>query len=271
MDEILEKKKTEVELEGHGEDDPVVSAVPGETSTPTDVELTATEEIEPVNEVPELNSTPAAPVDEEPAEPELPEEPQPEAEPMANGRMFSQDEVNELMGQVRAETRDRTFKYIYGRYGVENEDGLDELIGNAQRYDTLKENADNERAAWNEERKGFKMHEDEFHKELCDLKEKIALMESGIDKERYEDAKFILKGKGLDITPETIANELATHPEWKKGEEEKKLYVPEPSQEPQPSIEVPEVPKILGNENSNMKAPDQSEEDVAMEKYFRLK
>lgn len=230
--EILEKK-TEEKIEGNL----------GDTSTPTE---------EPV---PELNNTPTP----EPVQEETPVEPE---------KTFTQDEVNSLMGQVRAETRDRTFKYIYGRYGVENEEGLDDLVGNAQRYDTLKETTDGEKAAWDEERKGYMADKDNYQKDLCELKEKIALMESGIDKDRYEDAKFILKGKGLEITAETIANELATHPEWKKTEE-KKVYTPEP--ESKPELKVPEVPNILGNENSNMKAPEKSEEDVAMEKYFKIK
>lgn len=243
--EILQKK-TEEELEEkkEGIDENVtedVSVESGETSTPN--------ETEPVAPVPELNNTPT------------PEPVADETAPTPTPKMFSQDEVNELMGQVRAETRDRTFKYVYGRYGVEDENGLDELIGNAQRYDTLKENTDAERNSWEEERRSR-------GSELCELKERLALLESGIDKDRYEDAKFILKGKGLEITPEAIANELATHPEWKKGEE-KKTYTPE---EPaKPEIKVPEVPNILGNEGSGMKAPEKSEEDVAMEKYFKIK
>lgn len=242
MDEILEKKTEEIEENMEG--------TPGDTSTPS--------ETEPV--VPQLNNTPTVAEDNLPAE---------DNNSIVEEKKFTQAEVNDLMGQVRAETRDRTFKYIYGRYGVDDEAGLDDLVGNAQRYDTLKENSDADRAAWEEERKGFQSHEDEYHKELCDLKEKIALMESGIDKDRYEDAKFILKGKGLEITAETIANELATHPEWKSSEE-KKTYTPE---EPvvKPEIKVPEVPNVLGNESSGMKAPEKSEEEVAMEKYFNLK
>jgi flagellar motility protein MotE (MotC chaperone) len=259
MDEkqILEKK-TEEELEekkeGADENAKDVSVALGETSTPN--------ETEPVAPVPELNNTPVP----EQATEEVVEEVNSDSTPTP--KMFTQDEVNNLMGQVRAETRDRTFKYIYGRYGVEDENGLDDLIGNAQRYDTLKENTDAERNSWDEERKGFLAERDSRSSELVELKERLALLESGIDKDRYEDAKFILKGKGLEITPETIANELATHPEWKKGEE-KKTYTPE---EPaKPEIKVPEVPNILGNEGSGMKAPEKSEEDVAMEKYFKIK
>ena len=228
VDELEEKKVENVE---------------GEDTTPITNE----------SPVPELNNTP------------VPEQ-QPEAP--AEEKRFTQEEVNDLMGHVRAETRDRTLKAVYGRYGVEDENGLDDLIGNAQRYDTLKENTDAERNSWEEERKGFLEERDSRGSELCELKERLALLESGIDKDRYEDAKFILKGKGLEITPETIANELATHPEWKRGEE-KKTYTPE---EPaKPEIKVPEVPNILGNEGSGLKAPEKSEEDVAMEKYFKIK
>ena len=248
MDEILEKKTEELEEKKVEEN--------GDDTTP----------IENGSEpVPELNSTP---VESEPDNAaDVPAEAEtPEATP-APEKTFTQDEVNNLMGQVRAETRDRTFKYIYGRYGVEDENGLDELIGNAQRYDTLKENTDSERHGWEEERKGYIAERDSRNSELCDLKERLALLESGIDKDRYEDAKFILKGKGLEITPETIAEELATHPEWKK--EEKKDYHPEDPVKPE--IKVPEVPNILGNEHSGKKAPEKSEEDLAMEKYFNIK
>ena len=219
----------------------------GLTSTP--------ENSEPV---PELNNTPTpAPADDNVINNDNNIAPVEE-------KMFTQDEVNNLMGQVRAETRDRTFNYIYGRYGVQNEDELDSLVGNSQRYDTLKENTDAERLSWEEERKGYIADHDNTQKELCDLKEHLALLESGIDKDRYDDAKFILKGKGLEITAETIADELATHPEWKKSEE-KKTYVPENPQ-PQPQIKVP---NNLGNETG--KAPQIDEEEMAMEKYFNLK
>jgi len=42
------------------------------------------------------------------------------------------------------------------------------------------------------------------------------MYDSNIAPERYEDAKLILSGKGLEITPENIKIELETHPEWKK-------------------------------------------------------
>ena len=45
---------------------------------------------------------------------------------------FTQSQVNEMVGKTRTETREKTLRYIYGRYGVKDEAELDELVGNAQ-------------------------------------------------------------------------------------------------------------------------------------------
>ncbi len=265
MDENLEKKPVLDENEGNIEP----TSAPEENSNLEEEEEEATPAPTPT---PELNNTPQPTPDTQEAltdpEPEpLPSDvaqgpaaPEGGAGPM---KMFTQEEVNDLMGHVRAETRDRTLKYIYGRYGVEDEGGLDDLVGNAQRYDTLKEESDANAVAWEQEKSNFTS-------EFEELKEKLALMESGIDKERYEDAKFIIKGKGQPLTVESITAELATHPEWKK-QEEKKVYTPEEPAQPQPQIKIPEVPNVLGNENVGSKAPQQSEEDLTMEKYYKIR
>ena len=210
---------------------------------------------------PEPAPTPAVP--DLSNEPEPQPEPEPEVEAQPQAKLFTQEEVNDLMGHVRAETRDRTLKYIYGRYGVEDESGMDDLVGNAQRYDTLKEESDAHAHEWAEKERNFTSDFEE-------LKEKLALMESGIDKDRYEDAKFIIKGKGQPLTVESITAELATHPEWKSSEE-KKVYTPEEPVQSQPQIKIPEVPNVLGNENSNVKPQGANEEDITMEKYFKIK
>jgi hypothetical protein len=94
------------------------------------------------------------------------------------------------------------------------------------------------------------------------MSETIALMQSGVDADRYEDVKLILKGKGLDVSLENIASELETHPEWKKVEEE-------PVKEPEPEKPAPVTRiKALGNEQKP--APQMSEEEEA-EKLFKLK
>ena len=137
-------------------------------------------------------------------------------------RTFTQEEVNELIGKTRNEARNRANSAYYGRYGVDNDDELNELVGRGQSYKVL---------------------EDKYNtnmSELESLRAENALLKSGIVPSRYDDVKFILKGKGLEITPETISQELVTHPEWVNsisGE------VSEP--QPQQSITTPTTPKMF--------------------------
>lgn len=53
-------------------------------------------------------------------------------------KLFTQSQVNDLVGKTRMETREQTYRAVYGRYGVEDEVSMDELVGNAQRYDTIR-------------------------------------------------------------------------------------------------------------------------------------
>ena len=178
------------------------------------------------------------------------EEPVVEPEPE---KTFTQSQVNDMIGKTRVETRNKTFEYIYGRYGVNDEAGLDDLVGNAQRFDSLKSEYDGERANWKHEA-------DARNDELLELKEKVALMESGIDRERYDDAKFILKGKGMEINADNIAAELNSHPECKK---EEKVYTPK--EEP-PASKI----SVLGNEKV-VPEHTETEEDYAMDKLFKVR
>jgi len=177
-------------------------------------------------------------------------------------KMFTQSQVDDIAGKTRLETREKTFRYIYDRYGVNSEEELDDLIGNAQRYDSLKEAYDSERAE-------AKMAKEASDNELRDIKEKVALLESGIDKDRYEDAKFILKGKGLDVTIDNIQSELATHPEWRKVEvaeskpaDNKFVKVSEGSVGQMPSEPVSKL-SVLGNE------PNADSEDVVSDEELK--
>lgn len=188
----------------------------------------------------------------EPATPAQPEMHEENGVFEAPTKTFTQSQVDDIAGRTRLETREKTFRYIYDRYGVKNEAELDNLIGNAQRYDTLNEQYENDKRSWQET-------DANRNNELAEVKERIALMESGIDKERYEDAKLILKGKGLEVNAENIANELNTHPEWRKAEPAPAPLTP---QEPESQISV------LGNE-VQQKEP-MSEEDYAMKHLFKL-
>lgn len=178
-------------------------------------------------------------------------------------KTFTQEEVNEIVGRTRMDTREKTFQYIYNRYGVNDEAGLDEVVGNAQRYDSLNEQYESDKKSW-------KNDADTKDKQLSDLSEQVALMQSGIDNSRYEDAKFILKGKGLPVTLENIKNEIATHPEWQKQENAPQGN-PNFAKTGEPTVPQSTEPKtkisVLGNDSSN--APVDDEEARAM-KLFKV-
>ena len=222
------------EIENEGE---------GQPTTPTEPTETSTEETGPAETEPE----PQVPVQEEAAEPNPDAQqvlPQPPVEPEIveeNGAMetsiktFTQDEVNKIVGDTRMRTREKTMAAVYGRYGCKNEEELDQLVSNAQRFETQKEEYEADKSAWETERS-------DAEKRLGEMSEEIALMKSGIKPEKYEDAKLIIKGKGLEVTTETIAKELESHPEWNK-EEPKKEETPE-MVKPEETTRI----KTLGNE-----------------------
>lgn len=215
---------------------------------------------EPVQEEPVTTeqSAPVEPVSQEPVqeqpvqtEPAIKEE---DGAVETSIKTFTQPELDKIVGDTRVRTREKTFKYIYDRYGVKDEAELDALVANAQRYDTQKEMYDNDKASWEHER-------DENSQKLADMSEQIALMQSNIAPERYEDAKLILKGKGMEVNLENIKAELETHPEWAK---EEAAPVPEPAPEPKPIMRI----KTLGNEAQP--AREESEEEQA-QKVFKMK
>ena len=108
------------------------------------------------------------------------------------------------------------------------------------------------------------------------MKERVALLESGIDKDRFEDARLILRGKGLEVTAENIAAELATHPEWKKQEMSpmmdaglpfKKNAAPNPAPQPDagPATKI-SIP-TLGNNSADNPQPELSERERALRMF----
>lgn len=185
---------------------------------------------------------------------------------MPTERTFTQSQVNDLVGRTRMETREQTFRAVYGRYGVEDEAGMDELVGTAQRYDTL-------RGEYDEARKGWEEADAARNGELATLKESIALLQSGIDRDRYDDAKAIIKSKGMEVTVESIESLLATHPEWKKanGSEPNPNFRPDPAGSPAPTQSgSPESTiRVLGNEGAP-NSDGMSEEEYAMKKLFKF-
>ncbi|MCR4661708.1 MAG: hypothetical protein K5765_06915 [Clostridia bacterium] len=176
-------------------------------------------------------------------------------------KVFTQSQVNEMVGNTRTETREKTFRYVYDRYGVKDEAELDELVGNAQALDSFKEKFETERAEW-------KKTGADRDKELMDVKEQVALLQSGIDSDRFEDAKLILRGKGLEVSLDNIKNEIATHPEWQKKVENENFVKTGESEikDTEPSSKI----SVLGNEVNGGDEPKNSEEDYVMNRMFKI-
>ena len=208
------------------------------------------------------------------AAPEQPEPPMVEENGMmeTSYKTFTQPEVDKMVGDTRVKTREKTFRYIYDRYGVNSEEELDSLVANAQRFETSRD-------MWNDEKRAMETERDESKKQIQDMSEQLALMQSEINPERYEDAKLILKGKGMDITLENIQSQLESHPEWKKTEEKEDLSASssssdavemgaEEGQESKPQPHIPVRIKTLGNETKPIPAPSEEEE---AERLFKMK
>lgn len=105
-------------------------------------------------------------------------------------KTFSQQEVNDIV-------RDRINR-VYNRYGLKDSKEMDKLVGKSQAYEVMKK-----RYA-------------EKKNQIAELMEKVAFMENDIEPTRYDDIRAYFKGKGIKFDNETLVNELATHPEWKR-------------------------------------------------------
>lgn len=172
-----------------------------------------------------------------------PEATEPPVEPEPPVRTFTQDEVNAIVGRVRQEARAKAREEyaaeLRERYGVGNDSEIDDLIGNGQRFDALSGEYDSQASA------------------LGELKAENALLKSGVPEDRFDDVKAILAYKGLEVTPENIAVELATHPEWGAGTQPAAVPQPpmpakpepQPQAQPQPPMRPnPSVVQKLGGE-----------------------
>jgi len=176
-------------------------------------------------------------------------------------KTFTQSQVDEIAGKARKEGRDKALKDTFSRYGVTSVEELDDLFGDAQRYDLSREE-------FTEKEKAWKTADEERNAELTSVKEKIALLESGIDKNRYEDAKLILRGKGLDVTAENIMAELATHPEWKPAVPSEQPKQISPELPPVRKVETKiTVPPTLGNNSSDNPEPELTERERALRMF----
>jgi hypothetical protein len=124
------------------------------------------------------------------------------ANPEKVEKMFTQGDVDKIVGKTRIEARERALNELRQKYGVDNDNELDDIFGRGQSYDMLNEDYEN------------------LLRELESVKSENALLKSKVRPDRWEDVKLILKGKNLEISEENITKESATHPEWKSGNPE---------------------------------------------------
>lgn len=274
------KEQTD-EVEGQG----AVSLNNSPTPTPEEEEAAGVENIDEETPLaPEEGTEPGLEPEAEPeatpGEPEAPEaatepDPTPEVEPEgvseteATQPKFTQSQVDEIAGKVRKETREKVMRDIFGRYGVNSAEELDNLMGDAQRYGLARDEFTAKETEW-------KAADEARNQELVAVKEDVALLRSGIDQNRFEDARLILRGKGLEVTAENIAAELATHPEWKTqpaamenaGIPFRKNPNPAPAPEqPGPATKIA-IP-TLGNNSADTPSPELSEREKAL-KMFKV-
>lgn len=107
----------------------------------------------------------------------------------------SQEKINSIVQERLKRDRDTRLK----KYGLNNEDELEKLIKDSKEKDSLSE-------------KYTKLYE-----EVSSLKNEKVLNSLGIKEEKFDDIKFLFKGKGLELNKENLEKELKTHAEWSKN------------------------------------------------------
>ena len=119
---------------------------------------------------------------------------------------FTKERVNELM-QKRIE---RSHQAFFNRYGVKDLNELDDLFGRAKSIDGLNQQIQ-ELMKGNQD---LQTRFDELTANNRELAKKYAFTSRNIRPEMYSDIETYFKGKGLDITEETLNEELKTHSDW---------------------------------------------------------
>lgn len=203
------------------------------------------------NEVPTEGEGESEEVEPE-SEPEpIAEEAPTEGEPVQPEKMLTQSQVNELVGRARQEGRESAMRELYGRYGVSSDEEMNDVFGRGQTYAAL---------------------DDEYNKQkesMVQLMTENALLKSNIDAARWDDVKYILKGKGYEVTPENIEAEIASHPEWRTAsvatastnvEGGPNQPQPQPQPQQQQAQQPPTVLRRLGSE-ATVKDDVDTEED----------
>lgn len=244
-----DEEKLEEKIPGEGNSEAEVKAeerVDAETGT-----------AENGDEAPVENTAQEENVDNDVVEESEPVE-EPVEEQVEQEKMLTQSQVNELVGKARAEGRASAMKELYERYGVSDDNEMNDVFGKGQGYDLLN---------------------DEYQTMTGNYKSlsaENALLKSGVVASRYDDVKAILGMKGLDVTVENIQAEIATHPEWVNGgvataEAPVKEFTPEVGEQfveaakPQPDPVKTGTIRKLG---SNVPETKVDEDGSTLKKYF---
>lgn len=146
--------------------------------------------------------------------------------------MFTQEQVNELVGRARQEGRKSAAQELFKRYGVESDDELNDLFGKGQSYEVLNDD--------------YQTQSGEFRR----ISAENALLKSKVPENRWEDVMLILTGKGLDITPDNIMAMSETHPEWLGNNVGSNNIVPPQEKVATPMSEV--RPEVSSSENIDL-------------------
>lgn len=231
-------------------------------------QLKQDEQPQPEQPVEQEEPTPVAPNDAEVADTQSakPAEPEPAAgeaeesngtadeEPQPQEKMISQGEVDRIIqariAKVKAkaseEAREAARKEFFERYGCGDDNELDEMFGNGQKY---------------------KLLNDEFghsQKELEALRSENALLKSGVREEKFNDVMAVLSYNGQPVTVETIAAAAESHPEW-FGDATQSATA-NAAQEPSSTVQKPVKPSIIKSVGSGPSTPAQkSEKELAFE------
>ena len=103
-------------------------------------------------------------------------------------KTYTKAEMNEII-------KGRLSK-LYNEYGVENSDGLKELVGKAQSLEETQRQLE------------------EAKRELQELKNDVLLKDSGISSKYIDLAKLYFKSKELEVNGDNIKQLLKEYPEW---------------------------------------------------------
>ena len=105
---------------------------------------------------------------------------------------FTKSQVNDLM-KKRVQ---RSHNAFFTRYGVKDLNELDNLFSQAALY------------------KDVESKYNELLGQHQDLTKRYGYKACNIDEQKINDIETYFKGKGIDISEETLREELKTHPDW---------------------------------------------------------